>query len=283
MAYLNFIAAGLAALGIALNLFQAFINIPLLGNMGLIDIINMVFSGIMPLTENFSVTLGIIFPVSIPVIALIGGIRSALKKGGYIFLAVSAVGCIICALYLKFVISNIGNEYGSDFGFMANMLVSAFVPVLWAVIYFAACVCAYAASGKKFISFKILDKFSRKRRPVKTSEAPKVVTPQKFSGINYEALSLKKMLTEGLAALSRGEFAKADEYFNHALIRKPDSPNALIGKLMVKYNARNANDLVSAPVLLETEEFFQKALLSASPDMKEVLNKYIRVNRLKRG
>ena len=283
MAYLNFIAAGLALLGIALNLFQTFINIPLLGNMGLIDIINMVFSGIMPLTENFSMTLGIIFLVSIPVIALIGGIRSALKKGGYIFLAVSAIECVICALYLKFVISRVGHEFGSDLGFMAGMILSAFMPVLWGIIYFAACVCAYAASGKKFNYSVILARFRRTRRPVKPSESPKIVTPQKFSGINYEALSLKKMLTEGLAALSHGEFKKADEYFNHALIRKPDSPNALIGKLMVKYNARNANELVSAPVLLETKEFFQKALLSAGPDMKEVLNKYIRVNRLKRG
>ena len=41
MTHLNFIAAGLAALGIAANLLQVFINIPFINYAALIDIINL--------------------------------------------------------------------------------------------------------------------------------------------------------------------------------------------------------------------------------------------------
>lgn len=286
MTHLNFIAAGLAALGIAANLLQVFINIPFINYAALIDIINLIINGEMlsQLTGDFDMIAGFIFLVSIPVIALVGLIVSLFKKKGYIFLAVSAILSASFALYLKFVVSGLEIKLATEAEIIPNIIIIYWLaPCLWAVIYFLACMCSYISrKNLNIIPRKIFNR--RSRIPEKKTQNIQPVTQKsKASTINYEALSLKEMLTEGFNALKLSDFNKADEYFTHALIRKPNSSNALIGKLMAKYKARTANELVSAPVLLETEEFFQKALLSASPMMKDALNKYIRVNRSKRG
>ena len=285
---LNFIAAGLAVLGIAANLLQVFIYIPFINYAALIDIINLVINGEMlsQLTGNIDMLAGFLCLVSIPVIALIGFIMSLLKKKGYIFLAVSSILSASFALYLKFVISGTEIKLATEAEIMPNTIIIYLLsPCLWAVFYALACICDYISVKKINISHaKIFNrrvKENFKKNSSKTQNIP--ILTQKSQTINYEALSLREMLTEGFNAIKQGDFNKADEYFTHALIRRPSSSNALIGKLMAKYKARTANELVSAPVLLETEEFFQRALLSASPAMKEALNKYIRVNRAKRG
>lgn len=286
MTHLNFIAAGLAALGIAANLLQVFINIPFINYAALIDIINLILNGEMlsQLTGDFDMIAGFIFLVSIPVIALAGLIMALIKKKSYIFLAVSAILSASFALYLKFVVSGIEIKLAVEAEIIPNTIIIYWLaPCLWAVIYFLACVCSYVScKNLNIIPGKIFNRHSRIHEK-KTQNIQPVTQKSQASTINYEALSLKEMLTEGFNALKLSDFNKADEYFTHALIRKPNSSNALIGKLMAKYKARTANELVSAPVLLETEEFFQKALLSASPMMKDALNKYIRVNRAKRG
>ena len=285
---LNFIAAGLAVLGIAANLLQVFIYIPFINYAALIDIINLVINSEMlsQLTGDIDMIAGFLCLVSIPVIALVGLIMSLLKKKGYIFLAVSSILSASFALYLKFVISGTEIKLATEAEIMPNTIIIYLLsPCLWAVFYALACICDYISVKKiNIIPSKIFNrrvKENFKKNSSKTQNIPTVT--QKSQAINYEALSLKEMLTEGFNAIKQADFNKADEYFTHALIRRPSSSNALIGKLMAKYKARTANELVSAPVLLETEEFFQKALLSASPMMKEALNKYIRVNRAKRG
>ncbi len=285
---LNFIAAGLVALGIAANLLQVFIYIPFINYAALIDIINLVINGEMlsQLTGDIDMLAGFLCLVSIPVIALVGLIMSLLKKKGYIFLAISSILSASFALYLKFVISGTEIKLATEAEIMPNTIIIYLLsPCLWAVFYALACVFSYISCKKiNIIPSKIFNrrvKENFKQNSSKTQNIPTVT--QKSQAINYEALSLREMLTEGFNAIKQGDFNKADEYFTHALIRRQSSSNALIGKLMAKYKARTANELVSAPVLLETEEFFQRALLSASPMMKEALNKYIRVNRAKRG
>ncbi len=287
---LNFIAAGLAALGITANLLQVFIYIPFINYAALIDIINLVINGEMlsQLTGNIDMLAGFLCLVSIPVIALIGFIMSLLKKKGYIFLAVSSILSASFALYLKFVISGTEIKLATEAEIMPNTIIIYLLsPCLWAVFYALACICDYISVKKINISHSYTKIFNRRTKEnfKEKFSKPQNIPPvtQKSQAINYEALSLKEMLTEGFNAIKQADFNKADEYFTHALIRRPSSSNALIGKLMAKYKARTANELVSAPVLLETEEFFQRALLSASPAMKEALNKYIRVNRAKRG
>ena len=294
--YLNFVAAGLALAGIAMNLFQGFITIPFIGKAGLFDVINFafdnnnLFNDLFPGSERVKITAGLIFLASIPVTAMTGAIRAALKKGGQRLLIISAVMCVIFAIFLRLVISKTGNSLGENASLLANLVVNESVPLIWAAIYALA---AFIASGKK-ISLKLParklknnNKAHSVNSPVKTESTPQInISPDRYRspcGKDYEAMTLRALIKEGLSCLSEAKFDDADKYFEHALIRNPESSNAYMGRLMVKYQAKNANDLVTAPVLLETEEFFQKALMFSSPRMREVLDKYRRVNRQRRG
>lgn len=105
-------------------------------------------------------------------------------------------------------------------------------------------------------------------------------SPEIIAVNEYERMTLKEMITKGLSALNASDFTKAGECFEHALARNPQSSNAYIGKLMVKHQVRNANELVALPALIENDELFQTALKFANPKMKEILSRYITVNRL---
>ena len=294
--YLNFIAAGLALAGIIMNLFQGFITIPFIGKAGLFNILNFaldnnkLFTDLFTGSDKIKIIAGLIFLASIPVIAMTGAIRAALKKGGQRLLFISAVMCVIFAVFLRLVIYKAGDSLGENASLLASLAVDYLVPVIWAVIYTLA---AFIASGKK-ISLRLptrkVNTTAKSRSinsPVNIESAPQInISPDKYRspcGKDYEAMTLRALIKEGLSCLSQAKFDDADKYFEHALIRNPESSNAYIGRLMVKYQARNANDLVTAPVLLETEEFFQKALMFSSPRMREVLDKYRRVNRQRRG
>lgn len=290
--YLNFIAAGLALAGIIMNLFQGFIEIPFIGRAGLCNILifafdnNNLFTDLFKSSERVKIIAGLIFLAGIPVIAMTGGVRAALKKGGHRLLAVSAVMCVVFAVFLRLIITKTGDSLGENANLLANLVVNYSVPVIWAVIYALA---GFIASGKK-ISIKLPSRKLKTHNitsPVKTESTPQInISPDRYRspcGKDYEAMTLRALIKEGLSCLSQAKFDDADKYFEHALIRNPESSNAYMGRLMVKYQAKNANDLVTAPVLLETEEFFQKALMFSSPRMRELLDKYRRVNRQRRG
>ena len=294
--YLNFIAAGLALAGIIMNLFQGFITIPFIGKAGLFNILNFaldnnkLFTDLFTGSDKIKIIAGLIFLACIPVIAMTGAIRAALKKGGQRLLIISAVMCAVFSIFLRLIISKTGDSLGENASLLASLAVDYLVPVIWAVIYTLA---AFIASGKK-ISLRLptrkVNTTAKSRSinsPVNIESAPQInISPDKYRspcGKDYEAMTLRALIKEGLSCLSDAKFDDADKYFEHALIRNPESSNAHIGRLMVKYQARNANDLVTAPVLLETEEFFQKALMFSSPRMREVLDKYRRVNRQRRG
>ncbi|MBQ6773827.1 MAG: hypothetical protein IJQ56_08230 [Synergistaceae bacterium] len=292
--YLNFIAAGLALAGIIMNLFQGFIEIPFIGKAGLCNILifafdnNNLFTDLFKSSERVKIIAGLIFLAGIPVIAMTGGVRAALKKGGQRLLFISAVMCVVFAVFLRLIITKTGDSLGENASLLANLVVNYSVPVIWAVIYAAA---AFIASGKK-ISIKLPSRKLKTRDINSHSQVKPESTPQinisldKYKspcGKDYEAMTLRALIKEGLSCLSQAKFDDADKYFEHALIRNPESSNAYMGRLMVKYQAKNANDLVTAPVLLETEEFFQKALMFSSPRMRELLDKYRRVNRQRRG
>ncbi len=56
-------------------------------------------------------------------------------------------------------------------------------------------------------------------------------------------------------------------------------PNIYIGRLMIKTRTRNAQELVKSSVNLEQEELFAKALQYSGEKAKEILSKYIHINR----
>lgn len=288
--FLNFIAAGLALAGIIMNLFQNFITIPFIGRAGLFDILNFaadnskLFNDLFSGSDRVKIITGLIFLASIPVIAMTGGIKAALKKGGQRLLFISAVMCVIFAVFLRLVISKAGDSLGENASLLANLAIDIYVPLIWALIYVLA---AFIASGKK-INIKLPSRKKAVPVKVKTEANTQInnISPDRYKspcGKDYEAMTLRALIKEGLSCLSQSKFDDADKYFEHALIRNPESSNAYIGRLMVKYNAKDANDLAAAPVLLETEELFQRALMFSSPRMRELLDKYRRVNRQRRG
>ena len=207
-------------------------------------------------------------------IILISTVYSILIGVLCFFLALSFLECIIFAFV-----------FNSD-----EIFISSFAPFLWGVIYFAAGVFAYLSTGKKIFGEKKI-KAPEKIQEKKINSVPVIEenenenknlnlnlnAPKNYRspcGKDYEAMTLRVIIKEGLKSLAESKFEDAEEYFTHALIRSPESSNAYIGKLMAKYRARNANELVCAPVLIESEEFFQKALMFASPRMRDVLEKY---------
>ena len=294
--YVNFIAAGLALVGIIMNLFQGFITVPFLGNAGLFDIVNFawdnskLFGDLFAGPDKTKIIAGLIFLASVPVIAMTGAIRAALRKGGWLLLTVAAIQCVLFAVFLKLVISKTGEELGDNASLLASLAVNSLVPVVWALIYALA---AVMASGKKIMKISLPDIGRHAKTPTKSAQTQvrpvsmnMNVNPSKYTapnGKDYEAMTLRVLIKEGLASLSEARFDDADKYFEHALIRNPESSNAYMGRLMAKYQARDANELVAAPVLLETEEFFQRALMFSSPRMRELLDTYRHVNRQKRG
>ena len=294
--YLNFIAAGLALAGIIMNLFQGFITVPFIGKAGLFNILNFaidnnkLFTDLFTGSDKIKIIAGLIFLACIPVIAMTGGIKAALKKKGSILLIISAVMCVIFAVFLRLVIYKTGDSLGENASLLTSLVVEYSVPLIWSGIYALA---AFIASGKKINiklpSRKIIKttKTHNINAQVKAESARQInIQSDKYTspcGKDYEAMTLRELIKEGLSCLSQAKFDDAEKYFEHALIRNPESSNAYIGLLMVKYNAKDANELVAAPVLLETEEFFQKALMFSSPRMRELLDKYRRVNRQRRG
>ena len=297
---MNFIAACLALAGIIMNLFQGFITIPFIGKAGLLDILNFavdnnnLFNDLFSGPDRTKIIAGLIFLALIPVFALFGAVRAAFKRKGSVLLAVSAVMCVVFSIFLRLVITKADSSLGDKASLLANLFVDYLVPLIWSGLYALA---AFVASGRvkrvKLPSRKIANKKPIKTQTVSTNIAAPSASPQinlspddRYTspcGKDYEAMTLRALIKEGLACLTEGKFDDADKYFEHALIRNPESSNAFIGRLMVKYQAKNANELVAAPVLLETEDFFQRALMFSSPRMREVLDKYRRVNRLRRG
>ena len=289
---MNFIAAGLALAGIIMNLFQGFITIPFIGKAGLFSILNFaidnnkLFNDLFSGPDRIKIIAGLIFLAFIPVIALFGAVRAAFRRKGSMLLAESAVMCVVFSVFLRLVIAKADSSLDDKSSLLANLFVDYLVPLIWAGLYALA---AFVASGKR------VRLPSRKvTKPAKTLNIAAPAANQQINlspdnrytspcGKDYEAMTLRALIKEGLSCLSEGKFDDADKYFEHALIRNPESSNAFIGRLMVKYQAKNANELVAAPVLLETEDFFQRALMFSSPRMREVLDKYRRVNRLRRG
>ena len=289
---MNFIAAGLALAGIIMNLFQGFITIPFIGKAGLFSILNFaidnnkLFNDLFSGPDRIKIIAGLIFLAFIPVIALFGAVRAAFRRKGSMLLAESAVMCVVFSIFLRLVIAKADSSLDDKSSLLANLFVDYLVPLIWAGLYALA---AFVASGKR------VRLPSRKvTKPAKTLNIAAPAANQQINlspdnrytspcGKDYEAMTLRALIKEGLSCLSEGKFDDADKYFEHALIRNPESSNAFIGRLMVKYQAKNANELVAAPVLLETEDFFQRALMFSSPRMREVLDKYRRVNRLRRG
>ena len=289
---MNFIAAGLALAGIIMNLFQGFITIPFIGKAGLFSILNFaidnnkLFNDLFSGPDRIKIIAGLIFLAFIPVIALFGAVRAAFRRKGSVLLAESAVMCVVFSVFLRLVIAKADSSLDDKSSLLANLFVDYLVPLIWAGLYALA---AFVASGKR------VRLPSRKvTKPAKTLNIAAPAANQQINlspdnrytspcGKDYEAMTLRALIKEGLSCLSEGKFDDADKYFEHALIRNPESSNAFIGRLMVKYQAKNANELVAAPVLLETEDFFQRALMFSSPRMREVLDKYRRVNRLRRG
>ncbi|MBQ4470078.1 MAG: hypothetical protein II917_08075 [Synergistaceae bacterium] len=289
---MNFIAAGLALAGIIMNLFQGFITIPFIGKAGLFSILNFaidnnkLFNDLFSGPDRIKIIAGLIFLAFIPVIALFGAVRAAFRRKGSMLLAESAVMCVVFSIFLRLVIAKADSSLDDKSSLLANLFVDYLVPLIWAGLYALA---AFVASGKR------VRLPSRKvTTPAKTLNIAAPAANQQINlspdnrytspcGKDYEAMTLRALIKEGLSCLSEGKFDDADKYFEHALIRNPESSNAFIGRLMVKYQAKNANELVAAPVLLETEDFFQRALMFSSPRMREVLDKYRRVNRLRRG
>ena len=289
---MNFIAAGFALAGIIMNLFQGFITIPFIGKAGLFSILNFaidnnkLFNDLFSGPDRIKIIAGLIFLAFIPVIALFGAVRAAFRRKGSVLLAESAVMCVVFSVFLRLVIAKADSSLDDKSSLLANLFVDYLVPLIWAGLYALA---AFVASGKR------VRLPSRKvTKPAKTLNIAAPAANQQINlspdnrytspcGKDYEAMTLRALIKEGLSCLSEGKFDDADKYFEHALIRNPESSNAFIGRLMVKYQAKNANELVAAPVLLETEDFFQRALMFSSPRMREVLDKYRRVNRLRRG
>ncbi|MBQ7732705.1 MAG: hypothetical protein IJT58_01640 [Synergistaceae bacterium] len=292
---MNYIAACLALAGIIMNLLQGFITIPFIGKAGLFNILNFavdnnkLFNDLFSGPDRTKIIAGLIFLAFIPVIALFGAVRAAFKRKGSVLLAVSAVMCVAFSVFLRLVITKSDSSLGDNASLLANLFVEYLVPLIWAGLYALA---AFFASGKRVSlpSRKVTKTAKTQTAPANTaaqSESQQInLSPDRYTspcGKDYEAMTLRALIKEGLACLGEGKFNDADKYFEHALIRNPESSNAFIGRLMVKYQAKNANELVAAPVLLETEDFFQRALMFSSPRMREVLDKYRRVNRLRRG
>ena len=87
------------------------------------------------------------------------------------------------------------------------------------------------------------------------------------------------LVKEGFALLERSSFDQAEKFFEKALDINPNISNAYVGALMAEQKCRNVSELVNSRILLEDDALFQKALELANPKTKQILEKYIQVNR----
>ena len=85
----------------------------------------------------------------------------------------------------------------------------------------------------------------------------------------------KESAKKGFDCLKANDFEGAEDYFTQAIAKDPSLYDAYVGSLMVKRRARTAKELIKSEpqssVPLEQEEFFIKAMQTASPEQKQIL------------
>ena len=88
-----------------------------------------------------------------------------------------------------------------------------------------------------------------------------------------------ELVKEGFALLERSSFEEAENFFEKALDINPNISNAYVGALMAEQKCRNVSELVNSRIVLEDDALFQKALELANSKTKQILEKYIQINR----
>ncbi len=100
-------------------------------------------------------------------------------------------------------------------------------------------------------------------------------TPQEGTGWSEDSM-VASMLDKVYTALEAGDFRAAETSANVALAYDPQNVKALIGKAMVKAEARQMGDLVDAAMPLEEDENFTLALQNADPALKQEMEEIVR-------
>ena len=311
---MGMVALIFALLGAALNLFQPIIDIPIVGKFSLPgalyyaitlgasgaprsaqmpslgDIVRAITSG----RDNIDIGLLIaiiiaaiiVFSIYVaPLLAVIGGIRSASKGRGHRLLFTSSIICVLYSLFWNIFISYVAGEMRRNSPFNVDEMMQIFravfmynIPFLWAVVYAIAGCCARAA---RRISETITPPIPA-GPTVSALPAPETVSvqtaPQPASARNPEA---EEILRSGFAALKASDFERAEQFFNHVFLIEPNNSAAFIGALMAELKAPNAMELVKAPVNLADDELFKEAAKCASPEARKILDRYVQVNRIR--
>lgn len=89
------------------------------------------------------------------------------------------------------------------------------------------------------------------------------------SGLEAVIFSL---LSRAKSYLMKGNFEKANEYFDKVLDFAPENEEALLGKLLVEFNAKSIEDLIKNTVIFIFSENYKLLMENCSLEMKQKLD-----------
>ena len=232
--------------------------------------------------KSFDRIVGASFLVIIAAIIGITGGSMALarKKASRIVLFVAAVLCLV-AFFMS------GLKYAAS--------------ILWGVCYLIAFFFAIFACKKQTVS----PVSTAPQNPVPEYTAQQVVlaipsiaalnqtaytqnlpqpsgqAPTQLASQQQQNATLSQRVKYAFSLLQHSDFKEAENEFDVVLALNPKYSGAYLGKLMAKRQAQNSQELVCSSEPLEKDPIFINAFNSANPKMKQVLKKYVQVNRIR--
>lgn len=185
---------------------------------------------------------------------------------------------------------------GSVASFLGGIIVSS-IPVgvpmtsiddiaaMLVLTYFITYLNIVASFVKKIVahSLKIKSMFGAKEAAEfqKTVALPEAIETPKAAEPPNDTRTAAELLKDGFALLKRSDFGRAGKLFERILEANPKASSAYIGLLMAEQKAKDAQELVRSSILLEKDTLFEEALKFANPKTKQILEKYVQINRAK--
>ena len=311
------LAAIFALAGAGFNLFQPIISLPTSEifsrrfEISIVDILRMIVSNANELSnrnwklfaEAFTEAFRYAQPEDIiqlcvglaifitPILALIGAIQAASRKGGSFLLGLCAAVCGANFFFRNLSIGGLSYEVRQ----VIESISSPQIFLLWAALYGVAMFCALFISDDKIVNVKkketiyvpnphqaerdsllnhlvnrvnsLSDRMNEQVSDTHVNEPAEAQTYEPIIGVETEAL-----IKRALLFLEDKEFENAGRYLEQALNQDAENPRIHFTKLMLEYKAASPLDLInklSTPI--ENEKLFQRALRFATGEYKTQL------------
>lgn len=236
-----------------------------------------------------------------PVLAAIGAIQAASRKGGSFLLGLCTAVCGANFFFLNSSMGGLSYEVRQ----VVETISSPQIFLLWSVLYGVAMFCALFISDDKVVNVKeretvyvpkphqaerdsllnhlvnkvntLSDRMNTQVSDVHVNEPAQVPIYEPILGLDTDALIKRAMLF-----LEDGEFDNAGRYIEQALNQDAENPRVHFAKLMLERKVHNVEELIEkSKTPLENEKLFQRALRFADGEYKTQLEGLAQASRNK--